>query len=149
MFYAKNNPDVDKLWQNWQFSFQYIIPPKTNRRRMCRMCFFGGTCRACCDWLKIATLLTRALWLAENRHLNDGSSVIGWKLPLSFWNDSEVKYIEMIEMLLKSWQSTSNEKSCSFVEIKGKQPKMWQFIYFSTRIPMVSITMRNFLSIWC
>ena len=39
-----------------------------------------------CDWLKIATLLTRALWLAENRHLTDESSVIGWKSSPYFWN---------------------------------------------------------------
>ena len=55
----------------------------------------GGVTVACCDWLKIATLLTRALWLAENRHLTDESSVIGWKSPPSCWSNAKVKYIEM------------------------------------------------------
>ena len=35
------------------------------------------------------------LWLVENRHLTDESSVIGWKSPPSCWSNAKVKYIEM------------------------------------------------------
>ena len=74
---------------------------------------------------KIATLLTRALRLVEN-------------------HQSQI-YKNMIEIMLKSWQSISNKESCVLVEQKTEAAKNEAlFIYFSTRIPMVSIKKQNF-----
>ena len=77
------------------------------------------------------------LWLVENRHLTDESSVIGRKLP-PYWQElcdwlniatflqkqrqSHIYWNE-IEMLLKSWQSISKKKVVFLWKYKANSQK--------------------------
>ena len=107
--------------------------------------FRSGTCFYLRHWL-ISPLATPSgdrwrncglLWLVENRHLTDESSVIGRKSP-PYWRElcdwlkiatfllkqrqSQIYWNE-IEMLLKSWQSISKKKVVFLWKYKANSQK--------------------------